>query len=53
MLDEGAIISKVQYMHGRHRRRCGRHKCEGLCVLPGEVCSYALIATFTEREMDV
>ncbi len=29
MLDEEAIISKVQYLTGEHVRRCGGHKREG------------------------
>jgi hypothetical protein len=28
MLDKKAIIFKVQYLYGKHRRRCGGHKCE-------------------------
>ena len=36
MLDEGANNSKVQNLHGEHGRRCGRHKCKGVCALPGE-----------------
>ena len=38
MLDEKAIIFKVQYLYGKHGRRCGRYKREGECALPGEVC---------------
>ena len=48
MLDEEAIISKVQYLHGKHGRRCGGHKREGECALPGEISSLAL-ATAPER----
>ena len=36
MLDEEAIIFKVQYLHGKHRRRCGRHKCESARSYPGK-----------------
>ena len=36
--DEKAIIFKVLYLYGRHGRRCGGHKPEGGCALPGEVC---------------
>ena len=42
MLDEKANISKVQYLHGKHGRRCGRHKREGECALPGEILSFAV-----------
>ena len=38
MLDEEANISKVRYLHRKHGRICGRHKREGKCALPGEVC---------------
>ncbi len=38
MSDKEAIISKVQYLTGRHVRKCGGHKREGGCALPGEVC---------------
>lgn len=38
MLDEEAYISKVRYLCGKHGRRCGRYKREGMCALPGEVC---------------
>ena len=37
MLDEEANISKVRNLPGRHTRRCGRHKPEGISALPGEV----------------
>jgi len=39
MLDEGANRLKVQYLHGKHGSRCGRHKREGEGALPGEICS--------------
>ena len=42
MPDEEANISKVQNLHGRHIRRCGRHKPEGICALPGEVSESAI-----------
>ena len=51
MLDEEAMISKVQYLHGKHGRRCGRHKREGECALPGEISSLAL-ATVAERQRE-
>jgi hypothetical protein len=37
MLDEKANIFKVRYLYGKHGRRCGGHKREGGCALPGEV----------------
>ncbi len=40
MLDEEAIIFKVQYLYRKHGRRCGRHKREGGCALPGEICLF-------------
>jgi hypothetical protein len=42
MLDEEASIFKVLYLHGEHGRRCGGHKREGECVIPGEVCPSAV-----------
>ena len=38
MLDEESTISKVQILFGKHGRRCGGHKREGKCALPGEIC---------------
>lgn len=38
MLDEKANIFKVQQLPGKHGRKYGRHKQEGRCALPGEVC---------------
>ena len=35
--DEKATIFKVQYLYGRRGRRCGGHKGEGGCALPGEI----------------
>jgi hypothetical protein len=49
MLDEKANIFKVRYLHGKHGRKCGRHKREGECALPGEVSSLACTATTAER----
>ena len=43
MLDEKAIIFKVRYLYGKHGRRCGGHKREGGCALPGEVSWYAFV----------
>jgi len=40
MPDEEAIIFKVRYLYGRHGRKCGRHKREGGCALPGEVSMF-------------
>jgi hypothetical protein len=37
MPDEEAHIFEVQYLSGRHGRRCGGHKREGGCALPGEI----------------
>ena len=41
VLDKGAINPKVQYLHGKHGRICGRYKCKGACVLPGETSQIA------------
>ena len=49
MLGKGANISEAQFIHGRHRRKCGRYKCEGLCELPEEICSYAF-KSYVNRE---
>jgi hypothetical protein len=43
MLDEKAYIFKVRYLYGKHGRRCGGHKREGGCALPGEVSWYAVV----------
>jgi hypothetical protein len=41
-LDEEANIFEVQYLYGRLGRKCGGHKREGGCALPGEICNLAL-----------
>ena len=38
MLDEEANFSKVPYLYGKHSSIYGRHKREGGCALPGEIC---------------
>lgn len=43
MLDEKAIIFKVQCLYGKHSRICGGYKREGGCALPGEVCRPAFV----------
>ncbi len=43
MLDDGANISKVRYLPGKHNRRCGRYKCEGVSALPGEISDPAIV----------
>jgi hypothetical protein len=35
ILDEEAVIFKVQYLYGKHSRRCGGHKCESERSYPG------------------
>ena len=52
MPDEEAIIFKVRYLHGRHARRCGRHKREGGCALPGEVLESAFKSRLPEPQGD-
>jgi hypothetical protein len=42
MLDEKATRFKIQFLHGKHGRRCDEHKQEGECALPGEICSSAV-----------
>ena len=42
MLDEKANIFKVRYLYGKHGRKCGGHKREGGCALPGEICRPAM-----------
>ena len=49
MPDEKAIIFKVRYLSGRHGRKCGGHKREGGCALPGEVCRSA--SCYRHREV--
>jgi len=39
VLGEKAIRFKAQILSGKHGRRCGGHKREGKCALPGEICS--------------
>jgi hypothetical protein len=39
--DEKAYIFKVQYLYGTHGSIHDRHKREGICALPGEVCKDA------------
>ena len=41
MPGEEAIISKAQYLYGRHESRCDGHKREGGCALPGEISRLA------------
>ena len=38
MLGEKANRFKAQILSGKHGRRCGGHKREGKCALPGEIC---------------
>ena len=38
MLGEKANRFKAQNLSGKHGRRCGGHKREGKCALPGEIC---------------
>ena len=37
MLGEEAYIFEARNLSGEHGRRCGGHKREGGCVIPGEV----------------
>jgi hypothetical protein len=53
MLDEEANIFKVQYLNGEHVRRCGGHKREGGCALPGEASWHAVCATVVGRRREV
>ena len=48
-LDEEAIIFKVQYLYGKLVRRCGGHKREGGCALPGEISQ--LVTNYRHREV--
>lgn len=49
MPDEKANIFKVRYLYGRHGRKCGGHKREGGCALPGEICRPAQIVLPSPR----
>ena len=42
MTDKRAKRLEVQFLHGSHERRCGRHKRGGQCALPGEVSGFAI-----------
>ena len=42
MRDKEANIFKIRNLHGKHGRRCGGHKREGGCAIPGEVCQPAM-----------
>jgi hypothetical protein len=42
MLDKKANLFKVQYLYGKHGRKCGGYKREGGSALPGEVCQPAM-----------
>ena len=53
MLDKEATISEVRYLTGRHWRRCGGHKREGVCALPGEASWHAVCATVVVRRREV
>lgn len=35
MEGERAVSLKAQYLHGNHRRKCDRYKCEGHGSYPG------------------
>lgn len=43
MLDEEANIFEVLFLHGEHGRKCGGHKREGGCALPGEAYRLATV----------
>ena len=38
---ETSIIVKARYLYGRLRRKSDRHKREGECAIPGEICMRA------------
>jgi len=48
MLGKKANIFEARNLSGKHGRICGRHKREGGCALPGEVCRPAL--SYCRRE---
>jgi hypothetical protein len=39
--DKKAIIFEVRYLYGTHGSTHDRHKREGICALPGEICREA------------
>ena len=43
MLDEKAEKFEVRYLHGKQGRKCGGHKREGGCALPGEAYRLATV----------
>ena len=42
MPDKKANNFKVRYLYGRHGGKCGGHKRESGCALPGETSQFAL-----------
>ena len=42
VLGEKANTFKAQNLFGKHGRRCGGHKREGKCALPGEISGVAI-----------
>jgi len=49
VLDEEAIISKVQYLYGKHGCRCDRYKREGSTSYPGRSAALLLELRVIER----
>ena len=47
-----AKIFKAPYLYGKRVRRCGGHKREGACALPGEVCRYVISETVDNRRRE-
>jgi hypothetical protein len=48
MADKKANIFKVRYLSGSHGRKCGGHKREGECAIPGEICRFAMCYHYRE-----
>jgi len=51
-MGEKSNIFKARYLYGNHGSRCGGHKCEGRCALPGEVCRYVSSETVGNRRRE-
>jgi hypothetical protein len=52
VLGEEAISFKARYLYGNHGSKCGGHKCEGRCALPGEICRYVISESVDNRRRE-
>ena len=47
-MGEEAKRLKAQYLHGKHGSRCGGHKRERVCEIPGEIWMLAVAKEVNE-----